>query len=80
MHGVRGGEPFGYARFSGVNACEELEDTFDMAHSLGDTPLEECHDMLVQKRSPSLSCDDVMPNSLERSHVSPMLSQPSFSH
>jgi len=35
--------------------------------------------MFVHEGSPSLGCDDVIPNSLERSHVSPMFSQPSFS-
>jgi len=50
-----------------------------MAYNLVDTPLERCHDMLVHEGSPRLSCDIVIPSSLERSHVSPMLSQPSFS-
>jgi len=35
--------------------------------------------MLVHEGSPSLSCDNVIPNSLERSHASPMLSQQLFS-
>jgi len=50
-----------------------------MAHNLVDTPLERCHEMLLHEGSPSLSCDNVIPSSLERSHVSPMLLEPSFS-
>ena len=49
-----------------------------MGHNLVDTPLEGCHDMFVHEGCPSLGCDDAIPNSLKRSHVSPMLSQPSF--
>jgi len=33
----------------------------------------------VHEGSPSLGCGDVSPNPLEHLHVSPMLSQPSFS-
>ena len=33
----------------------------------------------VHKGSPSVVCDAIILNSLERSHVSPMYSQPSFS-
>jgi len=48
VHRVRRGEPFGYAaRLSGVSACLESEDTFDMAHNLVNTPLDGCHDMFV---------------------------------
>jgi len=77
--GLEGGEPFGLvARFDINNAFRGLEDAFDMEHNLVDTPLEGCHDMFVHERSPSLVCDDVIPNSLERSHVSTFCSQPSF--
>ena len=46
--GFEEGEPFGYAaRLSGISACLESEDTFDMAHNLVNTPLEGCRDMFV---------------------------------
>jgi len=57
----------------------ESEDTFDMAYNLVDSPLEGCRDMFVHGGCPSLGCDDAISNSLERSHVSPMFSQLSFS-
>ena len=79
MHGVRGGEPFGYAaRLSGVNACEESKDIFDEMHNLVDTPLDGCCDMFVNEGCPSLGCDDVIPIPLEHSYVSLMCSQPLF--
>ena len=59
-----------------VHVCLDLEDTFDMSHNLVDSPLEGCRDMFVHGGCPSLGCDDVIPNSLEHSHVSPMFSQP----
>jgi len=66
VHGVRGGEPFGYAaRLGGISACLESEDTFDMVHNLVDTPLERCRDIFAHGGSPSLGCDDVFHNSLE---------------
>jgi len=68
---VRGGEPFGYvARLSGFNACKELEVTFDEVHNLVDAPLEECADMFVHRGWPSLDYSDVIPNTLDHSHVS----------
>jgi len=80
VHGVRGGEPFGYvARLSGVSECLESEDTFDMAHNLVGTPLKGCHDMFVHEECSSLGSNYVIPISLELSHVSFMCSQPSFS-
>ena len=48
-------------------------------HNLVDTPLEGCHDIFAHEGFPSLFCDDAIPISLERFHVSPMLSQPSSS-
>ena len=77
--GIEVGEPFGFARFDEVNACEEFDDTFHMAYNLVDTSLEGCHDMFVHGGSPSLGCDCVIPITLEHSHVSLMCSQPSFS-
>jgi len=80
VHGVRGGEPFGYAaRFSGKNACKESQDTFIMAHDLVDTPLEGCHDVFVHEESPSLGSNHVLPSPLEHSHVSTFCSQCSLS-
>jgi len=76
--GFEGGEPFGYVtRLSGVSACLESEDKFDMTHNLVDTLLEGCHDMFAHEGC--LGCDDGIPNSLEHSHVSSLLSQPLFS-
>ena len=75
--GFEGGEPFGYAvGFSGENAYEESEDTFVMAHDLADTPLEGCRDMFMHEGSPSLGCNDAIPNPLDF-HVHTMCSQPS---
>jgi len=72
--GFEGGAPFGYAaRFSGENPCEESKDTFVMAHDLVDTPLEGCHDMFMHEGSPSLGCNDVIPNLLDF-HVSTLCS------
>ena len=61
------------------DALGELEDTFDMKHNLVYTPLEGCHDIFAHEGFPSLICDDAIPSSLERFHVSPMLSQSSSS-
>jgi len=78
--GLKVGEPFGLvAKFGMNNACCGLKTPFVELHHLVDTPLEGCRDMFVHEGSPSQVCDDVSPNSLERSHVSPMCSQPSFS-
>ena len=33
----------------------------------------------MHEKSPSLACENVSPNALEHSHVSPLCSQPSFS-
>jgi len=78
--GLAVGEPFGLVvRFGMNNTCCGLKTPFDKVHHLVDTALERCRDMFVHKGSPSLSCDDVIPNFLERSHVYLMFSQPSFS-
>jgi len=47
---------------------------FEEAHHLDETPLEGCRETFVHEGSLSLVCDDVIPNSLERSHVYPMYS------
>jgi len=74
------GEPFRLvARFGMNNACCGLETPFEEVHHLVGTTLEGCRDMFVHEGSPSLGCDDVSPNPLEHSHVSPMCSQSSFS-
>ena len=74
------GEPFGLgASFGMNNALCRLEDTFDMEHNLVHTPLEGCPDVFMHEESPSLACDNVLPGSLEHSHVPTFCSQPSFS-
>jgi len=73
------GEPFRFARFDEVNAREESEDTFDVAHNLVDTPSEGCRDTFVHEGSLSVGCDDVSPNLLDHSYVAPVCLQPSFS-
>ena len=54
-----------------------LETSFEEVHNLVYTPLEGCCDMFVHPGSPSLGCNDVIPNPLEHSHDSIMCSQPS---
>jgi len=49
-----------------------------MEHNLAESPLEGCRDILMHEGSPSLTCDNVLPNPLEHSHVSSCCSQPSF--
>jgi len=61
------------------NACCELETPFEEVHNLVDSSLEGCRAMFVHGGCPNLVCDDVSPNPIEHSHVSPMYSQPSFS-
>ena len=79
MHGVRGGEPFGYAANFGMNydLCG-LEDTLDRGHNLVYTPLEGCQDLFVHEGS-SLSYENVIPNPLEHAYVSIVSSAPSSS-
>jgi len=70
------GEPFGLiAKFVVDDAYYESEDTYDVMHNLVETPLEVSCDMHVQEESSSLSCDNVLHNPLDQSHVSPMCSQ-----
>ena len=47
-----------------------------MAHDVVNTSLEGCHDMFMHEGSPSLGCNDVIPNPLDF-HVSTMCLQPS---
>jgi len=69
------GEPFGLVtRFGTNNACYRLEIPFEEVHHLVEALLEGCQDMFVHEGSSSLVSDDVIPNSLERFHVSPMYS------
>jgi len=74
------GEPLGLVSSFGMsNVLCGLEDTFNVEHNLVDTPLEGCRDVFLHKGSPSLVDDNVIPNSLEHSHVSTFCSPPSFS-
>jgi len=50
-----------------------------MAQDLVDNPLEGCREVFVHEGSPSLAYENVLPSSLKRFHVSPILSQPSSS-
>jgi len=61
------------------NALCGSEDTFDKEHNLVDTPLEGCRDVSCMRDLYRLACDNVLPSSLEHSHVSTFRSQPSFS-
>ena len=61
------------------NAFYGLEDTFNVEHNLVNTPLEGYRDVFLHEGSPSLAYDNVIPNSLEHSHVSTFCSPPSFS-
>ena len=80
MHGVRGGEPLGYAaRFNRDNALCGFEDMLDREHNLVDTPLKGCRDLFVHEGSSSLSYENVLPNPLEHAHVSIVSSPPSSS-
>ena len=80
MHGVRGGEPFGYAANFGMNydLCG-FEDTLDRVYSLVSTPLEGYQDLFVHEGLSSLSYENDIPNLLEHSYVSTFCSQPSSS-
>jgi len=71
------GEPFGYvARVSGDSACLESKGTFDRVHNLAKTPVEGCHNVFTDEKSPTLGYDNVLPNPLDHSHVSPICSPP----
>jgi len=65
------------AKSSVVDACFESEDIFDEVHDLVETPLELSHDVFMHEESPSLGCNNVLPNPLDHSHVSPIGSLPS---
>ena len=72
------GEPFGFdARFDVSDACFKSEDILDEVHDLDETPLEGSRDVFMHEESPSLGCNNVLPNPLDHSHVSPICSLPS---
>jgi len=78
--GLEVGQPFGaIARFSVVDACFESEDTLDKVYDLHKTPLEGSRDVFVCEDFASLGCNNVFPNPLGHSHVSPICSLPSHS-
>jgi len=78
--GLADADPFGVvARSSAVDACFESDDTFDKVHDLVKTPLEGSRNVFVYKNIPSVVCNNVLPNPLDHSYVSPMCSQPSIS-
>ena len=51
-------------------ACCESEDTFDMVYNLVETPVEGHCDVYLCEGSSSLSCDIVLSNPFDHSHVS----------
>jgi len=72
------GEPFGVvARFDVVDACFKSEDILDEVHDLDKTLFEGSSDMFMHEESPRLGCNNIFPNPLGRSHVSPICSLPS---
>jgi len=80
VHGVRGGESFGYAANLGMdNALCGLGETLEREHNLVYTPLEGCQDLFVHGGSSSFTYDSVLSNSLEPYHVSTFSSPPSSS-
>jgi len=69
------GETFRFdAQFNVVNACCVSEDTFDVVHDLPKTPLKVSCDVYMHAKSPGLSYDNILPNSLDHSHVFPICS------
>ena len=76
--GLEVGDPFGVvARSSVADAYFDSEDTFDKVYDLVETPLEGSRDVLMHDESPSLGCNNVLPNPLDHSYVSPICSLPS---
>jgi len=74
------GESFGLdASFGMNNYLCGFEDTIDREHNLVDTPLEGCREVFLHEGSPSLAYENVIPSSLEHSHVSTLCSPPSLS-
>jgi len=74
------GEPIGLEASSGMNndLCG-FDDTLDREHNLVDTLLEGCLEVFVHEGSPSLAYENIIPGSLEHSHISTFCSQPSLS-
>jgi len=65
-------EPFELvAKFDvGATYCES-DNTYNVVHNLVETLLEGRCDVYVHKESSSLGGDNVLPNPLDQSHVSP---------
>jgi len=76
--GLDVGEPIRFDASLGMNnVLYRFEDTLDREHNLVNTPLKGCREVFVHERSSNLTCDNVIPNSLEQSYVFTMCSQPS---
>jgi len=75
--GLEMGKPFEVvARFSVVDACLKLEDTFHKVHDLAKTPLEGSCNVSMHEESPTLGCESVLTSLLDHSHASPLCSLP----
>ena len=62
MHGLEGGESFGYAaNFGMTDALWGVEETLDREHNPVYTPLEGCQDLFVHEGSSSLIYENVIP-------------------
>jgi len=74
-------EPFGFdVTFDFFDACFKSKDILDEVHGLAETPLEVSRDVFMNEESPSLGFDNnILPNPLDHSHVSPICSLPSIS-
>jgi len=73
--GLEVGEPYEViGKSSVVDACFESRDTFDEVYDLVGMPLEGSRDVFM---SHSLGYNNVLPNLLDHSHVSPICSLPS---
>ena len=78
--GLEVDEPFGLnASFGMNNDLRGFEGTLGREHNLVDTPLEGCREVFVHEGSPSFAYENVIPSSLEHSHVSTLCSPPSSS-
>ena len=69
-------EPFGFdVTFDFFDACFKSKDILDEVHGLAETPLEVSRDVFMNEESPSLGFDNnILPNPLDHSHVSPICS------
>ena len=79
--GLKVGEPFGFdARFDVADACFKLEAILDEVHHLDEIPFGGVTWCVYEWGVSSLGFDDnVLPEPLDHSHMSPMCSQPSIS-